>query len=154
MPPLGTSLAVQWLRLRTSSAGGSGLIPGRGTKIPHAVRHGQGGKKKNPPLWCGTQFQKLFPKKNLASPAPYLHGDARSASTQATTLVKLLNFQARMLTLSPNHLFIWLPKHMDPASVNNRAYQLFWASSENKCSQPLRSCQKPGCEKRYLWNIL
>ena len=42
----GTSLAVQWLRLRTSTAGGSGLIPGRGTKIPHAVQHGQK-KKKN-----------------------------------------------------------------------------------------------------------
>ena len=37
----GTSLAVQWLRLRTSTAGGTGLIPGRGTKIPHAVRCGQ-----------------------------------------------------------------------------------------------------------------
>ena len=34
--PLGTSLVVQWLRLCTASAGGVGLIPGRGTKIPHA----------------------------------------------------------------------------------------------------------------------
>ena len=34
---LGTSLIVQWLRLRPSNAGGTGSIPGQGTKIPHAV---------------------------------------------------------------------------------------------------------------------
>ena len=33
----GTSLAVQWLRLCASNVGGTGLIPGRGIKIPHAV---------------------------------------------------------------------------------------------------------------------
>ena len=34
---LGTSLGVQWLRLCPSTAGGTSLIPGQGTKIPHAV---------------------------------------------------------------------------------------------------------------------
>ena len=29
----GTSLVVQWLRLRASNAGGAGSIPGQGTKI-------------------------------------------------------------------------------------------------------------------------
>ena len=38
---MGTSLAVQWLRLRASTAGGMGSIPGQGTKIPHAALHGQ-----------------------------------------------------------------------------------------------------------------
>ena len=33
----GTSLAVQWLRLYASNVGSAGLIPGQGTKIPHAV---------------------------------------------------------------------------------------------------------------------
>ena len=33
----GTSLAVQWLRLYASNAGGVGSIPGQGTKIPHAM---------------------------------------------------------------------------------------------------------------------
>ena len=28
---------VQWLRLHASNAGYAGLIPGQGTKIPHAV---------------------------------------------------------------------------------------------------------------------
>ena len=41
---VGTSLAVQWLGLRASTAGGVGLIPGRGAKISHAV---QRGRKKN-----------------------------------------------------------------------------------------------------------
>ena len=36
----GTSLVVQWLRLRTSNAGDVGSISGQGTKIPHAA-------------WCG-----------------------------------------------------------------------------------------------------
>ena len=33
----GTSLAVQWIRLCTSTAGSVGLIPGQGIKIPHAA---------------------------------------------------------------------------------------------------------------------
>ena len=32
----GNFLMVQWLRLRASTAGVMGLIPGQGTKIPHA----------------------------------------------------------------------------------------------------------------------
>ena len=35
---LGISLMVQWLRLCTSTAGGTGSIPSWETKIPHAVR--------------------------------------------------------------------------------------------------------------------
>ena len=42
----GTSLAVQGLRLHASNAEGMGLIPGQGTKIPHALRQGQN-KQKN-----------------------------------------------------------------------------------------------------------
>ena len=33
-----TSVAVQWLRLSTSTAGDTDLVPGQGTKIPHAMR--------------------------------------------------------------------------------------------------------------------
>ena len=43
----GTSLAIQWLRLHTSTAGGVGLILGQRTKILYATEHNQ--KKKNPP---------------------------------------------------------------------------------------------------------
>ena len=33
----GTFLVAQWLRLCASNAGGTGLIPGQGNKIPHAM---------------------------------------------------------------------------------------------------------------------
>ena len=46
----GTSLAVQWLELHASTAGGAGLIPVRGTKIPQATRHNQLKKKKKTPV--------------------------------------------------------------------------------------------------------
>ena len=36
----GISLVVQWLRLHMPNAKGAGSIPGPGTNIPHAVRHG------------------------------------------------------------------------------------------------------------------
>ena len=41
----GNSLVVWWLGLHASTAGGLGLIPGRGTKIPQDVRRGQQQKK-------------------------------------------------------------------------------------------------------------
>ena len=42
---VGNSLAVQWLGLCTSTAGGMGLIPGWGNKILPATWHGQEKKK-------------------------------------------------------------------------------------------------------------
>ena len=41
----GTFLAVQWLRLQASTAGGVGSIPDWGTKIPRAPQHGKKKKK-------------------------------------------------------------------------------------------------------------
>ena len=46
-----TSLAVQWLRLRASNAGGVDLIPGWGTKTPHAV-------------WCSQKMKTMKLTKN------------------------------------------------------------------------------------------
>ena len=37
----GVSLVVQWFRLRASTAGDMGSIPAWGSKVPHAVCHGQ-----------------------------------------------------------------------------------------------------------------
>ena len=42
---VGLSLAVQWLKLCPSNAGGAGLIPGGGTKIPRV-------------LWCSQKKKK------------------------------------------------------------------------------------------------
>ena len=47
---LGISLAVQWLRLHVSNAGGSGSIPSQGTKIRHAVQCGQKVKRRKEKL--------------------------------------------------------------------------------------------------------
>ena len=55
----GTSLAVQWLRLRASTARDEGSIPGQGTKIPHAW--GAAKKqtnRKRPELWQGPWGQR------------------------------------------------------------------------------------------------
>ena len=41
----GNSQVVQWLGLCTSTAGGTGSIPGRGAKIPHATWRGVKKKK-------------------------------------------------------------------------------------------------------------
>ena len=43
----GISLVVQWLRLCTSTAGGTGSIPGWTAKIPHAMGYVQEKKKRN-----------------------------------------------------------------------------------------------------------
>ena len=40
-----TSLAVQWIRLSASNAGGMDSITGQGTRISHVMPHGK--KKKN-----------------------------------------------------------------------------------------------------------
>ena len=51
----GTSLAVQWLRLCASNAGGMGSIPSQGTKIPHAAQQKKKKKHKffiEPLLWA------------------------------------------------------------------------------------------------------
>ena len=44
-----TSLAVRWLGLQTSTAGGVGSTPGQGTKILHVALLGQ--KKKKNEFW-------------------------------------------------------------------------------------------------------
>ena len=60
---LGTSLAVQWLRHSASTAGGTGQLPGQGTKIPHASRCGQKEKRM---LSIGLQHHPHGSKLSLA----------------------------------------------------------------------------------------
>ena len=53
---------AQWLRFWASKAGGIRSIPGQGTKIPHAMWHGQKKKKKeteNPRLHPDLLYQNL-----------------------------------------------------------------------------------------------
>ena len=52
-------MVVQWLRLHDSSiAGGTDLIPGQGTKIPHSTQQGQK-KKKKKKIEGGKKSKKL-----------------------------------------------------------------------------------------------
>ena len=63
MSIFGTPLAVQWLRLPASTAGGTGVIPGRGTKILHATWWHK--KKKKSILRVrnrGSSTQHVFPE--------------------------------------------------------------------------------------------
>ena len=54
---LGTSLAVQWLGLCVSTAGGQSLISGGETKIPSCHRAGKKKKrKKDRTLFTGVRF--------------------------------------------------------------------------------------------------
>ena len=53
---LGNSLAVQWLGLHASTAGGTGSIPGRGNYMLHSERKRK--EKKN--LTLGTYIYILF----------------------------------------------------------------------------------------------
>ena len=55
----GTSLAVQWFRLHASTAGGTGLIPGQGIKIPHTSWCRQ--KKKKKSLHILSKLNPFFP---------------------------------------------------------------------------------------------
>ena len=56
-PIPGTSLVVHWLRIHTSTAGDVGSIPGRGTRIPHAVWHSWKIRKRPGGLWCSWFMQ-------------------------------------------------------------------------------------------------
>ena len=53
---IGTSLVVQWFRLHASKAGDMGLIPGPGSKSPHATQP----KNKIKKLFLITQFKKFY----------------------------------------------------------------------------------------------
>ena len=57
---LGNSLAV--LPLRASTAGGTGSVPGQGTKIPQALQHGQRKKEKI----CG-EYRKIDTGKEIVT---------------------------------------------------------------------------------------
>ena len=85
----GTSLVVQWLRGHTANTGSTGLIPGWGTKIPHAMGHSQKIKKRMErwnkeiillcpwrklPDWERAEkgLPRVFPRRRQRHPTPVL----------------------------------------------------------------------------------
>ena len=73
---------VQWLRLCVSSAEGLGSIPGRGTKIPRAVWHGQKIKKKKKSHSEDSKGIKIKPPKTKNG-----RGDLVEESSEASGVV-------------------------------------------------------------------
>ena len=72
------SLAVQWLRLCTSTAGGMGLIPSLGTKISHAMQpktnkqQQQNTTIRNHTLkWLKTEHTKCWPGYGVTAPVTH-----------------------------------------------------------------------------------
>ena len=65
---VGTSLVVQWLRTRASTAGGMGSIPGQGTEVLHAAGCGQ--NNNNNDTHTHTDNPPPKPSKNLVTGLP------------------------------------------------------------------------------------
>ena len=79
-------MAVQWLRLCTSTAGGAGWIHGQGTKIPHAAQP----KKKN-----GKEEKKK--KKQMGLHINYVSNLLILISYHAKICFKTNNFRQKLL---------------------------------------------------------
>ena len=87
----GTYLAAQWSRIHTFTVGGTGSIPGSGTKIPHATQCGQNmppSKKKpiktqNKESFYTGVFSAVSLSSILAQPCPLLEDKmSQLASTE------------------------------------------------------------------------
>ena len=72
---VGTSLVAQWLGFHASTEGGPSLIPGRGTKIPHAE-------------WCSQKKKRKY-KENLKIPECW-EGDKGHSSCHEGRLTPVL----------------------------------------------------------------
>ena len=60
-----TSPVVQWLRLGASMAGGTGSVPGRGTKIPQTMKHSQK-KEENKKKRFVTEFRFILTSRKFS----------------------------------------------------------------------------------------
>ena len=67
----GTSLAVQWLRLRASTAGSMSLIPGQGTKIPRATLCSQEKKNSSAKSWMSFSVNTHMPTTQIPQPLTF-----------------------------------------------------------------------------------
>ena len=91
-----TSLAVQWLRLRTSTARNKGSIPGRGSSTCHAVQPSSNNNKK---INRCLAFSAYTP--DLACCHPLLKAKPRYKSLWVLIAVKLYPLKSYVETLTP-----------------------------------------------------
>ena len=78
---LGTSLVIQWLKLHTSTVGGTGLIPDQGTKILHTTLHSQKIKKLN-----NKKIKIKSPCKKVTVSIYVLMADSQCCTAETSTL--------------------------------------------------------------------
>ena len=91
----GTSLAAQWLRLHTSNAGGTSLIPVLGIKILYATWHGQKRKSWQFPCGLGIRTQCFTAITQVQS----LVGELRSHKTLGPKKKKIPFYYFKLLGL-------------------------------------------------------
>ena len=92
----GTSLVAQWLRFHAPNAGGTGSIPGWGTKIPHNV------------WWGQQQQQKLGKEKKILLSLPETRWDIGLPGPGTGNLHHLLvGSQVFGLRLELHHWLSW-----------------------------------------------
>ena len=110
-------LAAQWLRFHTSISGGTGLIPGQGTKIPQTVQHSSKARKwesrlqipRPSLLYRERQFALLLGRpgrilqENVSSPPPF-QGDCGFGAQMSLKKPEplLLSSQAERLLHTPD----------------------------------------------------
>ena len=109
----GTSLAVQWLRLRASTAGGAGLIPGWGTKIPLAV---QPEKKKKEGVRSILKYSSPRPGTRSWLPSTAVNETQAEVPRRHRGQGSSLNGTTREQSQTPNGD---IPQNKDPVSPTN-----------------------------------
>ena len=97
-----TSLAVQWLRLHAANAGGVGLIPGWGTKIPHAALCGQKILKNKQPFMSfpWLQFSAIASHLSVSQHASWNSQDLKSSPASPL----LVSFPCSLVFTTLTHL--------------------------------------------------
>ena len=136
-----TSLAVQWLRLRASNAGGTGLISGWGTKIPHAMWYGhrkgscQNTVRSENPSQTMFQDRKSTYKNNLHSYTLTVNCLKKDKTIPFTTKSKTmkhlaLNFSKEMKNLYTEN-YNTLMKEIEEATNKWRDVLFLWLRRAN-----------------------
>ena len=142
----GTSLVVQWLRLRTPSAGGPSSIPGQGTrshmpqiKIPHAVaktRCSQINKclKKYNKVRCSHDTKKKDDGAHGKLVAIHIHPHAvhifflfctlKKKTKLAVNILKLICLNVQFLMSLGRNGNIWLPSFQGSISLGRNSCRL------------------------------
>ena len=101
---VGTFLAVQWLKLHTSNAGGTGSIPGWGTKISYAMQQGKKKKRLTVLTYVFQSFIHVRP-----------HGLQHSRLPCSSLSPSLLKFMSSELVMLSNHLILFCPLLLLPS---------------------------------------